>query len=122
MRKIFAILAVSAALPLAACNAPEDRAAGGALLGGATGAVLGAAVTGTGGGALAGGAIGAASGAVIGATTTPTYGSRRVYAEEPVYVERPRRRARMERCWTERQPVYNRWGRVVGSRRVEVCG
>jgi predicted small secreted protein len=63
--------ALASALSLAACNTPGDRAAGGAILGGATGAAIGAAATGRAGGALAGAAIGAASGAVIGAATTP---------------------------------------------------
>lgn len=114
-------LAVCAILPLAGCNAnnPGDRAAGGALLGGATGALIGAAATGRGSGALVGGAVGAATGAVIGASTTPQPGyyepaPRRVYVEPaPVYTQR---------CWMERQPLTDRWGRVVGYRRVQVCG
>ena len=115
MKKIALFMVAAAALPLAGCYTPEDRAVGGALLGGATGAALGAAATGRGSGALVGGAIGAASGAVIGASTAPGYG-RRVYVEpEPVYVARPR-------CYMEREPIYDSWGRPVGSRPVRVCG
>ena len=72
MKKIFAIAAAAGlALSVAACQTPGERAAGGALIGGAGGAAIGAAAGG-GRGALIGGAIGAASGAVIGAATTPT--------------------------------------------------
>jgi osmotically inducible lipoprotein OsmB len=72
MKKFLAVGAAAAfALSLAACNTPGDRAAGGALLGGATGAAIGAAATGRPGGALAGAAIGAAGGAIVGAATTP---------------------------------------------------
>ncbi len=72
MKKITAIATVFAiSLSLAACNSPGDRAAGGALLGGAAGAAIGAAATGRPGGVLAGAAIGAASGAVVGAATAP---------------------------------------------------
>lgn len=67
MKKFLAVSAL--ALSVAACNTPGERAAGGALLGGATGAAIGAAATGTGGGALAGAAIGAAGGAIVGAGT-----------------------------------------------------
>ncbi len=75
MKKLVLIsVAFAAALPLAACNTPGERAAGGALLGGAAGAAIGAAATGRGSGALAGAAIGAASGAVVGAATTPPPG------------------------------------------------
>lgn len=125
MKKIYAIgFAAVAALPLAGCYTPEERAVGGALLGGATGAVIGAAATGRGSGAAAGAAIGAASGAVIGATTRPAYDPyyypappppRRVYAA-PVYA------APAPRCWIERQPVLDAWGRVVAYQRVRVCG
>lgn len=59
------------ALCLTACNTPQDRAVGGALIGGAAGAVIGGAATGDVGGALVGGAIGAAGGAVVGAATAP---------------------------------------------------
>lgn len=59
------------ALGLAACNTPQDRAVGGALIGGAAGAAIGGVATGDVGGALVGGAIGAAGGAVVGATTAP---------------------------------------------------
>ncbi|MDB5569004.1 MAG: hypothetical protein JWN93_187, partial [Hyphomicrobiales bacterium] len=72
-------------------------------------------------GALVGGAIGATSGAVIGASTTPPPpggyyepAPRRVYVEPaPVYAQR---------CWMERQPMVDRWGRVIGYRRMQVCG
>lgn len=70
------------ALSVAACNTPQDRAVGGALIGGATGAAVGGLATGRAGGALVGGAIGAAGGAMIGAATAPncryyTYRGRR---------------------------------------------
>ncbi len=127
MKKIYAIgFAALAAVPLAGCYTPEDRAVGGALLGGATGAVIGAAATGRGSGAAAGAAIGAASGAIIGASTRPAYYEdpyyypeprpRRVYGASRVYV------APAPRCWMERQPVLDGWGRVVGYQRVRVCG
>jgi osmotically inducible lipoprotein OsmB len=134
VKKTFALgFAALAALPLAGCYTPEDRAVGGALLGGATGAVIGAAATGRGSGAAVGAAIGAASGAVIGANTRPAYADpyyypapppRRVYAEPvygaPVYAG-PRVYA-APRCWIERQPVLDAWGRVVTYQRVRVCG
>jgi osmotically inducible lipoprotein OsmB len=72
MKKMILIsLALASALSLGGCYTPEDRAAGGAAIGGATGAALGAAATGRAGGALAGGLIGAATGAVVGASTAP---------------------------------------------------
>jgi hypothetical protein len=63
----------AAAIALAGCDTPQGQnAAGGALLGGATGALLGAAVDhGHAGGALAGAAIGAATGATVAAAATP---------------------------------------------------
>lgn len=77
MRKVFAVLALVSALPLAACNSPGERALGGAALGGAGGAIIGSAVTGgRASGALVGAAVGAASGAVVGAATAPTHGGR----------------------------------------------
>lgn len=134
MKKTFALgFAALAALPLAGCYTPEDRAVGGALLGGATGAVIGAAATGRGSGAAVGAAIGAASGAVIGANTRPAYAdpyyypappprvyAAPVYAGPRVYAE-PRVYA-APRCWIERQPVLDSWGRVVAYQRVRVCG
>lgn len=80
MRKIIAAtLAGALALSVGACNTPGDRAAGGAVLGGATGAAIGAAATGRAGGALLGGVAGAAGGALLGAATAPTcpYGTYR---------------------------------------------
>lgn len=118
MKKIYAIgFAAVAALPLAGCYTPEERAVGGALLGGATGAVIGAAATGRGSGAAAGAAIGAASGAVIGATTRPAYADPYYYPAPP-----PRRVYAAPRCWIEPQPVVDAWGRVVAYQRVRVCG
>jgi hypothetical protein len=71
MRKI--IIIATAAIALAGCQtAREDRALGGALIGGAAGTVIGAAAGGTGGSALAGGLIGATAGGLIGAATTPS--------------------------------------------------
>lgn len=72
MKKIMTISAASVvALGLAACNTPGERAAGGALIGGATGAAIGGLATGRAGGAIAGGVIGAAGGAIVGAATAP---------------------------------------------------
>jgi hypothetical protein len=73
MKKMLAIGLVTVGLAggLTACNTPGDRAAGGALIGGATGAAVGGLASGTAGGALAGGAIGAAGGAIVGAATAP---------------------------------------------------
>ncbi len=72
MKKVFGLGAILACgLSLSACYSPGDRAAGGAVLGGASGALLGAAATGRPGGALAGAAIGAAGGAILGAATAP---------------------------------------------------
>ena len=68
-RMIFLATALASAFGLAACTTTQDRTAGGAVLGGATGALVGAAVTGRPGGALVGAAVGAASGAMIGAST-----------------------------------------------------
>lgn len=73
MKPVLLAAVIAAALPLAACNTPNERVAGGALVGAGAGAVIGAAATGRGSGALAGAAIGAASGAVIGAATAPRY-------------------------------------------------
>lgn len=60
-------------LSLAACNTtnPNNRAVGGALIGGGAGALVGGLAAGSVGGVLAGGAIGAASGAIIGHATAP---------------------------------------------------
>jgi osmotically inducible lipoprotein OsmB len=72
MKKIMTFAAIGAlAFSLAACETPGERAAGGALIGGATGAAIGGLATGRGSGALAGGLIGAAGGAIIGAGTAP---------------------------------------------------
>lgn len=125
MNKIYALgFAAVAALPLAGCYTPEDRAVGGALLGGATGAVIGAAATGRGSGAAAGAAIGAASGAIIGASTRPVYDDPYYYPAPPPRVYGGPRvyAAPAPRCWIERQPVLDSWGRVVAYQRVRVCG
>ena len=73
MRKFVALtLAGSLTLALAGCYTPEERAGGGALIGGATGAAIGAAASGGRvGGTLIGAAAGAAGGALIGAGTAP---------------------------------------------------
>lgn len=72
MRKVVAALALCAAVPLAGCYSPGERALGGAALGGAGGAIIGSAVSGgRTSGTLVGAAIGAASGAMIGAGTAP---------------------------------------------------
>jgi len=69
MKSIAAIVIVAAGL--GACTAREERAAGGALIGGAAGALIGGAVTGRAGGAIAGGLIGAAGGAIVADATRP---------------------------------------------------
>jgi hypothetical protein len=74
MKRILALsFALATGFSLASCYTPQGQnAAGGAVLGGATGALIGAAATGGApGAALAGGAIGAATGAAIGAAATP---------------------------------------------------
>lgn len=103
MKKIL-MLAVLA-LPLAGCYSPQDRALGGAALGGTAGAVIGGLATGKAGGALAGGAIGAVGGAMIGAATAP-----RDYAPPPPPASRYRD------CWEDyygrttcRETTYRRY-------------
>ena len=65
----FALVAATA-LSLAGCNTPEGQgAAGGAVIGGATGALLGAAISDRPSGALLGGVAGAAAGAMIGSAS-----------------------------------------------------
>jgi hypothetical protein len=72
MKKFLVIAAVVLMVGgLSACNTPNERAMGGALIGGATGAAIGGLASGRAGGALVGGAIGAAGGAMIGAATAP---------------------------------------------------
>jgi len=72
MKKIISAFAAGVfTLSLAACNTPQDRALGGAAIGGIAGAAIGGAATGRAGGALAGAAIGAAGGAIVGASTAP---------------------------------------------------
>ncbi len=72
----FILLAFAGLLSLSvsACYTPQERALGGAAIGGLTGAAVGSAVSGNSGGALAGAAIGAAGGALIGAGTAPSSG------------------------------------------------
>ncbi len=73
MRKILAVAVVCAlGLGLAGCEtARQDRAAGGALIGGGAGALIGGLATRSAGGAVAGGLIGAAAGAIIADETRP---------------------------------------------------
>jgi hypothetical protein len=69
---LLAASALVSALALSGCNTPQGQnAAGGAVLGGATGALIGGLATGRAGGAVAGGALGAATGAIIGSASTP---------------------------------------------------
>lgn len=69
------VLLVLAALSLSGCYTPQDRALGGAAIGGLGGAGIGALASGgRAGGTLAGAAIGAASGAAVGALTAPPPG------------------------------------------------
>jgi surface antigen len=70
MKQIFLAAALAMAVPLAGCNTPGERVAGGALLGGATGAAIGAAAGGS-RGAVTGAAIGAVGGAAVGAASAP---------------------------------------------------
>jgi len=71
-RLFFLSLAMAAAVSLAGCDTPQGQnAAGGALVGGATGALLGGALTNRPSGALVGGIAGAATGAMIGSAATP---------------------------------------------------
>ena len=65
------IAAAALTLSVAACYTPEERALGGAAIGGVAGAAIGGAATGRGSGALAGAAIGAAGGAIVGGATAP---------------------------------------------------
>ncbi len=80
MKKVLVISAIAACLGLAACNTPQDRALGGAAIGGISGAAIGGLATGTGGGAAVGGLIGAAGGAIIGASTAPQQQQRCYYS------------------------------------------
>jgi osmotically inducible lipoprotein OsmB len=69
--KIFpALLIAMTAFSMMACS-PDDRVAGGAVIGGLTGAAIGGAATGRVGGALAGAAVGTVGGAVVAAATAP---------------------------------------------------
>lgn len=70
-KTIVLTVALMSAFSVAACNTPEDRAVGGALLGGTAGALIGGAATGKVGGAVVGGVIGAVAGGVIGGSTAP---------------------------------------------------
>ena len=69
-------LALAAGISLAGCNTPQGQnAAGGALIGGATGATIGAVASGGRPGAtIVGGVAGAAAGAMIGSAMTPQPG------------------------------------------------
>jgi hypothetical protein len=72
MHKILVVAAL--ALTLAGCEtARQDRAAGGALIGGGAGALIGGLASHSVGGAVAGGVIGAAAGALIADATRPGY-------------------------------------------------
>lgn len=73
MYRKLAVVAVMA-LALAGCQtARQDRALGGALIGGGTGALIGGLAGGSAGAAVAGGVIGAAAGAIIADATRPGY-------------------------------------------------
>jgi len=72
MKKRVIALVVAAAMPLSACQTPQQTGtlAGGAI-GAGTGALIGSAVSsGSAGGAIAGGVIGAGAGALIGNAVT----------------------------------------------------
>ena len=94
--KLYLILAAGT-LIVAGCYTPDgrpDRAAGGALVGGAigagTGAIIGSATRHAGEGALIGGAIGALSGAIIGGNIDEAQ-------REHIREEHPQTYAHMER-------------------------
>jgi hypothetical protein len=88
MRKL--LIVGAAALSLGGCQTvAQDRAAGGALIGGATGAVIGGLAGRSAGAAIAGGAIGAVAGGIIGHATTPS---------EPCYVRTRSGRLRRVSC------------------------
>lgn len=87
---------------------PEDRAMGGALIGGATGAAIGGAAGGNAKGALIGAGIGTLGGALVGAATAPTNASRRTVVYEDVPPPPPR--------YSKRECVewgYDRYGRRI---------
>ena len=87
MKKLLIVsTAALMAFSVAGCNTPQDRAVGGALLGGVAGAAIGGAATGRAGGALAGGVIGAVAGGVIGGTTAPRECARHGYDYNGNYV------------------------------------
>lgn len=72
MKKL--LVAGAMGLALAGCQTDrEDRAFGGALLGGGTGALIGGLAGRSAGAAVAGGLIGAAAGALIADATRPGY-------------------------------------------------
>jgi hypothetical protein len=72
MKRILSVAVIAlTAGSLGACYSPEERALGGAAIGGAAGALIGGAATGRVGGAVVGGVIGAAGGAIVGAATAP---------------------------------------------------
>ncbi len=92
-------LSLLLATTLAGCGpTPQDRAASGAVLGGATGALIGGAATGKAGGAVVGGVVGAAAGAIIGGTSRPARGWE----------------------WRCAEWGYDGWGNSVCLRRVRV--
>lgn len=82
-KAIVLAIVLTAALPLAGCYTPGERALGGGLIGGLGGAGIGALASGgLAGPTLAAAAVGAAGGAIIGAATAPTprhYARRRYY-------------------------------------------
>jgi len=71
MRRIFAIVMVSAALFGCSPYSQSDRTVGGGLIGAGTGAAIGGLATRSVGGALVGAAAGGVAGALIGRATTP---------------------------------------------------
>jgi hypothetical protein len=72
MTKVITTIAAGALmLSLTACVTPEERALGGAAVGGLAGAAIGGVATGRAGGALVGAGVGAAGGALVGAATAP---------------------------------------------------
>ncbi len=67
------------------------------------------------GAAIAAGLGGLAVGALAGgAMAAPPPPAAYYYRPAPVYVERPH-------CWTERRPVFDEYGEVIGSRPRRVC-
>ncbi|MEP9370686.1 glycine zipper 2TM domain-containing protein [Mesorhizobium sp. KR1-2] len=71
MNKRLSMAVALAALTLAGCNTPQERALGGGAIGAGVGALAGQAIGRNTGSTVAGALIGGAAGALIGAATAP---------------------------------------------------